>query len=756
MKLTRLTTTIIAAIALVAANSGLAQETTSNAVAEVTIRGGGTYANSSSATLLAGNSGVLEVKSGSSTGTGTRKSYVQFDVGANPNTNANATFTFPLSGTPPSQAIRVILWALNQAAPTLGPSTTWNMAQANWTNTDYLWVSTPTNGTTATATPISTNLIPTYNNPNAMTYSYTLAGGANGWGQFVRSAGGSNTVAFGLTGVYDASYNGSPVRVPSQCCFSGTLPLPGYWNPCSLTFWQKIGAGDMPSISLCTNVTTYPTLNSPTNYFTVSPSGLTPTATSDNQTAVADADIHISGSGANWSIYVAGGASPGSANIKVTISDGAGNPANANFKVTVNPVEPFFSIKPSETNTLTGIEITVPFSVYEPTSNADNITIWATSLNANVVPNSGLSTAKVAGTGGTNRTVTITPLAGTNGLVPIALWASDGSSSNRVAFAVQVRPSAKVAFFDAFAYTTNLTSGRNDTLTNGVGRLDLASGSFWQVRAGTTPPIFVTDGQAQVTYPLTATTPQSLVAPLFGGPYLAGKDAIIYTTFKATWTALPVDSGTTLSLYDPNASGTVGLVARITTVVTNASSVPGPAPGTFRVGVANGEGTAGTTNYIDYPLDLSVGSSYTIATRYVVDAAKTTLWVANYGSPLSEADFGTLAQDTHTARPVYSIGLRQGTDTGPVLIDDLKVTVVTRPSFVSVTQAGAYVIIVFAAGVDDSPSDFIVNGTASLPTPLAPLNPPIGSLGGGLFQAVVPMVGNQGYYQLARKPMVFP
>ena len=159
MKLTHLTVAVIGATIFTAANLGLAQQVTSNAVAEVIIRGG-LFKRSQFSHVPRTNSGVLEVKSGSSTGTGTRKSYVQFDVGASPNTNANATFYIPLSGTPESQAIRVILWGLNQAAPTMGPSTTWNTAQANWTNTDYLWVSAPTNGTTATATPISTNLIP--------------------------------------------------------------------------------------------------------------------------------------------------------------------------------------------------------------------------------------------------------------------------------------------------------------------------------------------------------------------------------------------------------------------------------------------------------------------------------------------------------------------------------------------------------------------------------------------------------------------
>lgn len=737
MKKNLLISLIIAASVLPAAHRACADLVNVNSV-DARIQGG-TLANT--ANLAAANAIVyqtvsyygVEIKSGSSLGSGSRKSYFQFNVGANVNTNANAFFTlqFPIMA-PPSQAQRVQLWALNQAYAGFSPATvTWNNAQANATNDLSLLLTDPTN--TYTAALLASVLVPTADSTHT-TYTFTLPGGAssNNWGNYLK--GGAVTLA--LTGIPDATYNGgSPVRSITNSSF--------------LSFNTPIGSSPMPSISACTNVSTYWTLNSPTNYFTVSGTSLNlpPMATSDNQAVVADADIHINGSGASWNIYVVGGLTAGTANITMVITDSAGNPANANFKVTVNPVVPVVS-NPADTNTLTGIAVTVPFTVYEPLSNANNVTIWATSLNTNLVPDANLVVTKTDG-GGTNRTIKVTPLAGTNGIAPIALWASDGVNSNRIAFAVQVRPSAKVVFFDAFAYTTNLTSGGNATFTNDVGRLDLGSGSFWKVRGGTSPAIFVPSGQAQVAS-YTAATPQSLIAPLVGGPYLTGHDAIIYTSFKATWTALPSDSGTMVSLYDPNSSGTVGLVARVVTVITNASTPV--ASGFFRVGVGNGEGTAGTTNYIDFPQDLSVGTTYTVATRYVVDAAKTTLWI----NPANENSPSVIATDVHTARSIYDIGLRQGTDTGPVLIDDLKVTVVTRPSFVSVTPSVSNVVIVFAAGLNDAPSDFIVKGMAGFPTALAPLNGPIISLGGGLFQATEPAAGQQGYYQLERQQMVFP
>ncbi len=736
MKINRLVLAITVATALVA-QQARAQQTIVNSV-DARIQGG-TLANTANLASAGSTPGYLEIKSGSSLSSGSRKSYFQFNVGSTPNTNANAIFTlvFPTI-TPNSQSQRVQLYALNQAyAGGFNPATmTWNNAQANNTNDNSAILTDPSTNT-YTATPLVSVVLPTADSTHT-TYTFTLQAGTNStsWGNFIKSG----NVTLALTGIPDSALNGNgPIRSPT--------------NVSTLTFNTQVGGGPMPSISPCTNVSTYPTYNSPTNYFTVSPSGLTPTATSDNQAVVADADIHIEGSGANWKVYAVGGTTAGTANIVLTVTDGSGNPANANFKVTVNPVQPFFSSNPPDTNTLTGIALTVPFAVYEPTSNADNITIWATSLNTNLVADSGLSTAKVPGTGGTNRTVTITPLAGTNGIAPIALWASDGLSSNRTAFAVVVRPSPKIAFIDNFSYTTNLTSLGSPTLVDNVGSLYLASGGFWRIRGGATGnSLQVSSGQALVGASTTPTsaTPMSLIAPLVGGPFLGNNDWIIYTSFKATWTAVPQNSGTMVHLYDPNSSGTVGLLARLSTSVSNSVA------GQFRVRIESGENSAPNTNLVEFPTDLSVGTTYNIVTKYVVDATKTTLWV----------DTGTITEGTstevvsvdnnHTVRPVYDVGLRQGTDTGPLLIDDLKVTVVVRPSFASVTRSGSSVIILFNAGVNDSTSDFIVNGTAALPTPLAPLSATITSLGGGLFQATVAAVGFQGYYQLERKPMVFP
>jgi hypothetical protein len=733
MKTNLLVLSITAATVLAAMHQGRADQVVVNSV-DARIAGGtlANTANLAAAGPIVVNTttyyGYLEIKAGGSLTSSSKKSYFQFNVGSNLNTNANATFTlvFPTMA-PASQIQRVQLWALNQAyAGGFNPTTmTWLNAQANNTNDNSAMLIDPTN--TYTATALVSALLPTAD-ASHLNYTFTLQAGTNStsWGNFVKNG----NVTLVLTGIPDSTYNsGGPIRSPT--------------NASTLTFQTPIGGGPMPSISACTNVATYPTVNSPTNYFTVSGSGLAlpPYANSDNPAVVADGDIHIEGSGANWKVYAVGGATVGTANIVVTVTDGSGNPANANFKVTVNPVQPSFSSSPPDTNTLTGVALTVPFAVYEPTSNADNITIWATSLNTNLVADAGLSTAKVPGTGGTNRTLTITPLAGTNGIAPIALWASDGVSSNRTAFAVQVRPSTSVVFFDAFAYTTNLTSGGNATITNDIGRLDYESGSFWKIRNGSTPHIFVISGQAQVTYPATATTPESLIAGLVGGPYAPGKGTVLFTKFRATWTAaLPSTNSTSIvSLYDETAGSTAGLRGRLST--TNTASG-------FRVRIQNSEGGL----YTEFPQELNVGTTYTIWLKYDLDGAETRLWV----DPVSEASPSVLNTDTAPGRTMYDVSLRQATDTGPVLIDDLLVTITNRPilspviTLLSVSNAVPHQTISFTGDTNDPSAAFTVWHASDVSGPWSDSVAGLNTLAPGSFRATVNDTNTMKFYRVKR------
>jgi hypothetical protein len=271
--------------------------------------------------------------------------------------------------------------------------------------------------------------------------------------------------------------------------------------------------------------------------------------------------------------------------------------------------------------------------------------------------------------------------------------------------------------------------------------LDYESGGFWRLRNGTTPHIFVTNGQAQVTYPITATTPESLIAPLVGGPYAPGKGTVLFTKFKATWTAaLPsTNSGSIVSLYDETAGSTTGLRGRLST--TNTASG-------FRVRIQNSEGGL----YTEFPQDLSVNTTYTIWLKYDVDGAETRLWV----DPINEASSNVLNTDTAGGRAIYDVSLRQGTDTGPVLIDDLLVTITNRPivspviTSLSVSNAVPYQAILFTGDTKDPSSAFTVWHASDVNGSWSDSGAGLNTLAPGSFRATVNDTNVAKFYRVKR------
>ena len=131
-------------------------------------------------------------------------------------------------------------------------------------------------------------------------------------------------------------------------------------------------------------------------------------------------------------------------------------------------------------------------------------------------------------------------------------------------------------------------------------------------------------------------------------------------------------------------------------------------------------------------------------------------------NPTDESSPSVVSVDNnHTMRPVYDVGLRQGylDGTGPVLIDDLKVTVVKKPLLTDlVPPAGGYVNVNFTAGPSDATSDFVVQRTTNLATAFADVTSgvTITSSGPGTFTAQVPVAGNQAFYRVRRVLLTFP
>lgn len=663
----------VAALSCLCAISARADLLTTNVAMDGMIRGGGALTNVPSLTQTLTNGGIVEVKSGSSFGTtgGSRKSYFKFNVPGNINTNANIVFSFVLSASPQSQSQRVMLWGLNQPYPAFDPSTlTWSNAPAN-NRTDITALVTSNNTVTATALSVS-NVITTATLGN-QNRSFTLNSGAGGWPNVYQSS--DNTITFALSGINDSTYNGnSPVRIIT--------------NSATLTFYTIV-SGNPPSVSNMGDITVYTgDTTGTTNFFTVGdvedgPNGLTPVATSSDESILPSASVYFGGSGANRYLIITNGALAGTARITVTVTDSAGNVAQSSFRVTVLQTAP--SVAASHTNTLINTPVTFPIVVTEPGFSSANVTVTATSGNTNLVLDSGIT---ISGAG-SNRTVTVTPISGKDGVAPIVLVSTDTNLvTGTNIYCVMVLPATNVIFSDHFDYIIKGVTGFDS--------LDADTGNFWFTRSGASGThVKVSSGVAVLN---SGANVQSVIAPLKRGPYPCGNGTVLVTKFTARWTGAPAspDSGNIVALWDETAgTGTPGLRGRFST--TNSPT------GAFNVRVETGEPSAG---FAVYPLDINASETHTFWIKYDVDGAQTTLWV----DPVNESSPSVVNSDFHGNRTIYDISLRQGTDTGPVLIDDLTVTItnrpVTTPLITSISVSNNTQTVNFNAGSIDPSSAF--------------------------------------------------
>jgi len=112
--------------------------------------------------------------------------------------------------------------------------------------------------------------------------------------------------------------------------------------------------------------------------------------------------------------------------------------------------------------------------------------------------------------------------------------------------------------------------------------------------------------------------------------------------------------------------------------------------------IANGTGF--TTNF--FPIAL--GIPYSVAARYDVDTATATLWVnATNEADISPTNVAT-AVDVTGPIAVSLVDLNQNGNTGNLILDNLKVSVVTKPAITAIQVVGGNVQIDFTAGLTDN------------------------------------------------------
>jgi len=201
------------------------------------------------------------------------------------------------------------------------------------------------------------------------------------------------------------------------------------------------GVNDPPTISNIVDQTTTVGTATVALPFTVGdpetqPFGLAVSGSSSNTTLVPNANVTLSGAGANRFVKVTPAAGQeGTTTITITVSDGLAT-ATDTFVLTVTPRNDPPTI--SDVGDLTTAEDTataaVPFTVGDIQTPATNLTVTASSSNTALVPNANL----VLGGSGASRTITVTPAANQTGATTITLTVSDGALAASDTFVLTV------------------------------------------------------------------------------------------------------------------------------------------------------------------------------------------------------------------------------------------------------------------------------------------------------------------------------
>jgi glucose/arabinose dehydrogenase len=168
------------------------------------------------------------------------------------------------------------------------------------------------------------------------------------------------------------------------------------------------------------------------------PTNLTVSGVSSNLTLVPNANIVFGGSGANRTVTITPAAGQsGTATITVKVSDGSLTTSTTFvLTVTFTDTPPTISSIGNQTVNQATPTAAIPFVVGDAETPAGSLTVSGVSTNLTLVPNGNI----VFGGSGSNRTVTVTPVANQTGKTLITVTVSDGTLSTNTSFVVTVTP----------------------------------------------------------------------------------------------------------------------------------------------------------------------------------------------------------------------------------------------------------------------------------------------------------------------------
>ena len=214
----------------------------------------------------------------------------------------------------------------------------------------------------------------------------------------------------------------------------------------------------------------------------------------------------------------------------------------------------------------------------------------------------------------------------------------------------------------------------SDDFSYSDGAISSVSGGNWTIHSGTdsgATALNITSGQAVINQGDTHSSGAD-ANRLFAGPTTfdpaTDNTSKLYSSFTVNFSQLPVNGDSEGSYFAHFKSSAANeFYGRI------GANTAGAASGSFRIALAN-EAWSGTAS-IEFPQDLSLGTTYTVVSRLDLATDQTTLWI----NPTDETSASITATDTigYAAGTINAYALRQGTSgtgaPGILAVDGLRV-----------------------------------------------------------------------------------
>jgi hypothetical protein len=258
---------------------------------------------------------------------------------------------------------------------------------------------------------------------------------------------------------------------------------------------------DVPTISGISDQTTLEDTATSVIAFTVgdvetAAGSLTVTATSSNLGVVATNGIALGGSGANRTITLTPVANASGTNtITVTVTDGSGGSATRSFALTVSAVNdvPTISTISDQTTLEDTATSAIAFTVGDVETAAGSLTVTATSSNLGVVATNGIA---LSGSG-TNRTITLSPVANASGTNTITVTVTDGSGGSATrTFALTVTDLNDTPTITAISDQSTAEDTATSAIAFTVGDVETAAGSLTVTATSSNLSVVSTNGIA--------------------------------------------------------------------------------------------------------------------------------------------------------------------------------------------------------------------------------------------------------------------